>query len=69
MGGWAIYAVVLILFVVTDNISIWLWSIKVNLRLLKAIVEFLWWGGGVGFEKSFSCPTQLLCCVVLSLGL
>ena len=34
-------------------------SINVNLRLLKATVEFLWWGGdGV---VSFSCPTQLQC--------
>ena len=49
---------VVALFVVTDHRSI-----NVNLRLLKAKVEILWLGGEwwVGFAKSFSCPTQLLC--------
>ena len=51
--------VVVVLFVVTDHIEVK----NVNLRLLKAKVEFLWWWGGwvVGFAKSFLCPTQLLC--------
>ena len=56
-------------------------SINANLRLLKAVVKFLWWGevGWVGwggwvvgwFAHSLSCPTQLQCwgCVVLLLGL
>ena len=34
----------------------------------EGLIEFVWWG--VGFAKSFSCPTQLqlrlrLCCVVV----
>ena len=40
---------------------------NVVLMLTEAAVEFLWWVGGVGFTKSFSCPTQQLCsgCVTL----
>ena len=26
----------------------YLWSINVNLRLMEAAVEFVWWGGVVG---------------------
>ena len=50
-------------------------SINVNLRRMKAAVEFVWLDGGGGVEcyaQSFSCPTQLqcsvevvLCCVVV----
>ena len=45
--------VVVALFVVIDNIYIQFWSIKVNLRLLKARVEFLWWVGGVVLQSHF----------------
>ena len=65
-------AVVVVALLVTCDWShyILLWSISVNLRLLKSSVEFLC--GGVGcYAQSFSCPTQLQCCggVVLSFGL
>ena len=64
--------VVVALFVVADHI-IFSWSINVNLRLLKATVEFLWWWvgwGGVdwlGCAKSFCvqpnfCVEVVLCC-------
>ena len=39
-------------------------TVNVILRLLKATFEFLLWGEA-GFAKSFSCPTQLLCCIVV----
>ena len=44
---------------------------NVVLRLMDTAVEFLWWGGGVGFAQSFLCPNTVLrlCCVELSLGL
>ena len=45
-------AVVVALFVVTDTIYIKLWSIMVNMRLLKATVEFLWWLAGSGWCQS-----------------
>ena len=55
---------VVALFVVTDHRSI-----NVNLRLLKAKVEFLWLGGG-GLESHFHvqpnfCVDVVLCCVVV----
>ena len=39
----AVVVVVVALLNVTGHI--YLWSINVNLRLLKATVEFLWWVG------------------------
>ena len=43
---------VVALFVVTDTIYIKLWSIMVNMRLLKATVDFLWWLAGSGWCQS-----------------
>ena len=46
-----------------------------SLAGLEVAEKFLWGVGGVGwggvgwFAQSFSCHTQLLCCVVLGLGL
>ena len=51
-----------------------LWSINVNLRLLMATIEFLWWVGGGGactvlFMSKPTTALKLCCgCVVLSLG-
>ena len=56
-----VVVVVVALFVISDNII----SINVNLRLLKASVEFLWW---VVCKFIFvSNPTTVLrsCCVVV----
>ena len=44
-----------------------MWSINVNLRLLKAAIEFVWWGGGGGvckviFMSNYSVEV-VLCCV------
>ena len=65
----AVAAVVVVVALLNVTGHIYLWSINVNLRLLKATVEFLLWGG-VWFAQSFLCPTQLytvfrLCCVVV----
>ena len=49
------------LLVVSHADNIQLQSINVYLTLLKADIHFLWWGGWVGFAKSFSCQTQPLC--------
>ena len=64
--------IVVALFVVTDNIYIQLWSIKVNLKLLKARVEFLWsWVGwlGWGVQSYFRVQPNFCVEVVLGLGL
>ena len=42
--------VVVVVVVVDPACCYWshdgkLWSINVNMRLLKAVMEFLWWGG------------------------
>ena len=62
--------IVAALFVVTDNIYIFLCLINVDLRLLKATVEFLWWlVGGVCKVIFVSNPTSVLrlCCVVVGI--
>ena len=58
--------VVVVLLVVTGHIK--LWSIDFNLMLLKASVEFMWWGGWVVCTIIFmSKPIAvlMLCCVVV----
>ena len=45
-----------------------MWSINVNLRLLEANIDFLWWGDGVACTVIFmSNPTTVLWlrCVVV----
>ena len=60
----------MVLFVVTNH-TILLWSISVNLRLLKATVKFLWWVGCWGGLHSNFCVQPnysaevVLCCVVV----
>ena len=61
--------VVVALFVVADHI-IFSWSINVNLRLLKAAVEFLWWWVGWVVQSHFCVQPNysvevVLCCVVV----
>ena len=52
------------LFVVTDHIIFR--SINVNLRLLKATVEFLWGGGHSHFHVQPNYSVEaVLCCVVV----
>ena len=58
--------VVVTLLVVTDDVQFW--SINVNLRLMVATIEFLWWWGGVVCTVIFMPnPTTVLrlCCVAV----
>ena len=61
-----------VVVVVTDNIYIQLWPIKVNLSLLNNRVEFLWWWVGWGLHSHFCVQPNYsvevvlwLCCVVV----
>ena len=64
--GVALLVLLLLLF-----LMLLLWSINVNLRLLKASVEFLWWvGGWVGvctviFVSNRTTVLRLCCCCVV----
>ena len=49
------------------------WSMNVVLRLLKATVEFLWWGGWWGLQSHFHvqpnfCVGVVLYCVVVGVA-